>query len=123
MAEGVNRVTLLGNLGQDPELRWTQAGQAILNMRVATGSRIKKGEEWVDVTEWHTVVMWGNRAEGLNKILRKGSRLFIEGRIQTRSWEDKEGAKRYSTEVVATNVVLCDPPRERGSDEGSPGWS
>ena len=107
MAEGLNRVILIGNLGQDPEVRYTQGGQAILNMRIATS------ESWVDRegerkerTEWHTVIMWGKRGEALGKFLTKGSKLCAEGRLQTRSWEDKSGNKRYTTEIVANNIVL-----------------
>jgi single-strand DNA-binding protein len=107
MAEGLNKVMLLGNLGRDPELRYTQGGQAILNLRIATNeSFLNRDNERQERTEWHSVIIWGKRGEGLNKILSKGSQLFIEGRLQTRSWEDKEGKKRYTTEIVATNVVL-----------------
>ena len=107
MAEGLNRVQLIGNVGQDPELRFTQSGQGILNMRLATNERFKgKDGEWQDRTEWHTVVVWGKRGEGLNKVVSKGTQLYVEGRLQTRSWEDKTGAKRYSTEVVAEKVLL-----------------
>jgi len=108
MADGLNRVTLLGNIGIDPELKHTQAGGAVLRLRLATN------ESWFDKTkdarqervEWHTVIMWGKRGEALSKILGKGSRILVEGRIQTRQWEDKEGNKRNATEIVATNVVL-----------------
>lgn len=107
MAEGLNKVMLLGNLGRDPELRYTQGGQAILNLRIATNeSFLNRDNERQERTEWHSVIIWGKRGEGLNKILSKGSQLFVEGRLQTRQWEDKEGKKRYTTEIVATNVVL-----------------
>lgn len=104
--EGLNRVTLLGNLGADPELRMTSGGQAVLKMRMATSEtyldRDKKRQER---TEWHSVVVWGKRAEGLAKLLGKGSRLLVDGRIQTQSYE-KDGEKRYRTEVVANDVLL-----------------
>jgi single-strand DNA-binding protein len=108
MAEGMNKVLLIGNLGQDPELRYTQGGQAVLNLRLATNeSFLNRDNERQERTEWHTVIVWGKRGEALNKILSKGKQLCIEGRLQTRSWEDKQGGgKRYSTEVVATNVIL-----------------
>lgn len=107
MAEGLNKVMLIGNLGRDPELRYTQGGQAILNLRIATNESFQNRDgERQERTEWHSVIIWGKRGEGLNKVLSKGSQLFVEGRLQTRSWEDKEGKKRYTTEVVATNVVL-----------------
>ena len=107
MAEGMNKVLLIGNLGQDPELRYTQGGQAVLNLRLATNeSFMNRDNERQERTEWHTVIVWGKRGEALNKILSKGKQLCVEGRLQTRSWEDKQGQKRYSTEVVATNVIL-----------------
>ncbi|MDD9946868.1 MAG: single-stranded DNA-binding protein, partial [Myxococcales bacterium] len=107
MAEGLNRVTLIGNLGQDPELRYTQGGQPILNMRLATTeSFVNRDRERQERTEWHTVVLWGKRGEALSRFLSKGSKICVEGRLQTRSWEGKDGGKRYATEVVATNVLL-----------------
>ena len=107
MSEGLNKVLLMGSLGADPELRFTQSGQAVLNVRLATSERYKdKGGEWKDKTEWHSVTVWGARAEGLRKILRKGSSVFIEGSLHTSSYE-KNGEKRYKTEINASNVVLC----------------
>ena len=107
MAEGLNKVMLIGNLGRDPELRYTQGGQPILNMRLATNESFQNRDgERQERTEWHSVILWGKRGEALGKILSKGSQLCIEGRLQTRSWEDKQGQKRYSTEIVATNVIL-----------------
>jgi single-strand DNA-binding protein len=117
MAEGLNKVMLIGNLGRDPELRYTQSGQAILNLRIATNESFQNRDgERQERTEWHSVIIWGKRGEGLNKVLSKGSQLFIEGRLQTRSWEDKEGKTRYTTEVVAVNVVLIGG---RGAGGGS----
>jgi single-strand DNA-binding protein len=108
MSDGLNRVLLIGNLGQDPELRYTQGGQAILNLRIATNeSYVNRDGERQEKTEWHTVIVWGKRGEALGKILSKGRQIFVEGRLQTRSWEDKQGAgKRYATEVVANDVIL-----------------
>ncbi|MCA9580756.1 MAG: single-stranded DNA-binding protein [Myxococcales bacterium] len=107
MAEGLNKVILIGNLGADPELRFTQGGSAVLKIRLATSeSYVDRNKERQERTEWHSVVVWGNRAEALNKILAKGRTIGIEGRIQTRSWEDKDNNKRYSTEIVANNVIL-----------------
>lgn len=106
--DGLNRVTLLGNLGADPELRMTQGGQAVLHLRIATSeSYLDRNKVRQERTEWHRVSLWGNRAEALGKILAKGERVLVEGRIQTRSYDDKDGKKVYQTEVVATNVVLC----------------
>ena len=108
MAEGLNRAILVGNLGMDPELKFTQGGQAVLRIRLATSeSYLSKTGERQERTEWHTVVVWGKRAEALNKILSKGRTIWVEGRIQTRSWEDaKDGSKRYATEINAQNIGL-----------------
>lgn len=105
MAEGLNRVMLLGNLGADPELRST-AGGSVLKLRLATTeSYLDKSNTRQERTEWHSVTLWGKRGEALAKILAKGERIFVEGRLETSSYE-KDGEKRYRTEVVATNVVL-----------------
>ena len=119
MAEGLNRVMLLGNLGADPELRVTPGGQAVLKLRLATNETyLDKNNVRQERTEWHRVTVWGRRAEALGKILTKGDLLFVEGRLQTSSYE-KNGEKRYSTEVVANNIVL--PGSGRGArGEGAP---
>lgn len=117
--EGINRVFLIGNLGQDPELRYTNSNQGVLSLRMATTESYfdNNSKERKERTEWHSIVIWGKRGEALNKLLSKGSRVCIEGRLQTRSWEDKSGGKRYTTEVVANNVVLLDGKGERGQRE------
>jgi single-strand DNA-binding protein len=121
MAEGLNKVMLIGNLGQNPELRFTQSGQAVLTMRMATNERFKNRDgEWQDRTEWHNVVVWGKRAEGLNKVVEKGTHMYVEGRLQTRSWEDKSGQKRYTTEIVARNVLLLGGRGGGGGGGGKP---
>ncbi len=115
MAEGLNRVMLLGNLGADPELRVTPGGQAVLKLRLATNeSYVDRNNVRQERTEWHRVTVWGRRAEALGKFLQKGDSLFVEGRLQTSSYE-KNGEKRYSTEVVANNVILSG----RGRGEGA----
>lgn len=107
MAEGLNKVFLLGNLGADPELRMTQGGSAVLKLRLATSETyLDKNRQKQERTEWHNVVIWGRRAEALSRILAKGSRLFVEGGIRTSSYDDRDGNKRYRTEVVASNVLL-----------------
>jgi single-strand DNA-binding protein len=115
MAEGLNKAILIGNLGMDPELKFTQGGQAVLRMRLATTESYKnRSGERQERTEWHTVIVWGNRAEALNKILSKGRPIAVEGRIQHRQWEDKDGNKRNSTEINATNIVLLGSGRGGG---------
>jgi single-strand DNA-binding protein len=107
MAEGLNRVMLLGNLGADPELRMTSGGQAVLKLRLATSETyVDKNRQRQERTEWHNVVIWGKRAEALAKILTKGSRIFVEGGLRTSSYDDRDGNKRYRTEVVCTNILL-----------------
>ena len=106
MAASVNRVLILGNLGQDPEIRYTPGGTAVCNFSVATT------EAWSDKdgnkqesTEWHRVVVWSKQAENCAKFLSKGRTVFVEGRLQTRSWDDKtSGQKRYATEIIAQNI-------------------
>lgn len=114
---GVNRVTLVGNLGQEPELKYTQGNHAILRLRIATNERLPaKGGETRDHTEWHTVTCWGKRAERLAKELRKGSGVYVEGRLTTRSWEDRDGNKRYATEVSSDVVVALAREAANGPD-------
>ncbi len=122
MAEGLNRVILLGNLGADPELRMTNGGTAVLNIRLATSeSYLDRNKQRQERTEWHRVVVWGRRAEALGKILTKGDRILIEGGLRTSSYDDKDGHKRYTTEIVATNVVLSGGGRGGASGGGGGG--
>lgn len=122
MSEGLNRAMLLGNLGADPELRYTQGGQAVLHIRLATTeSFLDKDKVRRERTDWHNVVVWGKRGEALGKILAKGSSIFVEGSLRTSSYDDKEGQKRYKTEVVANNIILAGGNRGgqgRRRDEG-----
>ena len=120
MADGLNKVMLMGNLGADPELRMTPGGQAILKLRLATTeSYLDKSNARQERTEWHNVSVWGKRGEALAKILSKGSTVFIEGGLRTSSYE-KNGEKRYSTDIVATNIILAGSRRGggNGEDEG-----
>ena len=122
MAEGLNRVFLLGNLGADPELRMTPSGQAVLKMRLATSETyLDRNKVRQERTEWHSVVVWGRRAEALGKFLTKGSRLFIEGGLRTSSYDDREGNKRYRTEIVANNVILAGSGGRGGGGGGGGG--
>lgn len=122
MAKGVNKVILVGRLGQDPELNYTDSGTAVCNMRMATGdSYTNRDGERVDTTEWHDVVAWGKLAEICGEYLEKGRQVYVEGSLQTRSWEDRDGNKRYSTEVKARDVVFLSGGEggQRGMQQGT----
>lgn len=122
MAEGLNKVMLLGNLGADPELRVTQGGNAVLNIRLACSETyLDRNREKQERTEWVNVVVWGKRAEALSKFLRKGSRIFVEGGLRTSSYDDRDGNKRYKTEVNATNIILAGGKREREDGDSGGG--
>ena len=115
MAEGLNKVMLLGNLGADPELKVTQGGQAVLKLRLATTeSYVDKNQTRQERTEWHSVTVWGRRGEALAKFLTKGASIFVEGSLRTSSYE-VNGEKRYRTEVIANNILL--PRGGRGGDQ------
>jgi single-strand DNA-binding protein len=124
-AGGVNKVILIGNVGKDPELRYTPSGQAVCDLRMATN------ESWTDKqgqkqerTEWHSVVLWGKPAEIVKQYVTKGQKIFIEGRLQTRSWEDKtDGKKRYSTEIVANDFMFLGGGGREGGGAGGGEWS
>ncbi len=107
MAEGLNRAMLIGNLGAEPELRFTQNNRAVLKFRIATTeSYADASGERKEVTHWHNVVVWGKRAEALAKILTKGMQVYVEGRIENRSYDDKDGIKRSITEISASELKL-----------------
>ena len=119
----VNKVILLGNVGRDPELKSLPSGQAVANFSLATSRRWKdKGGERQEQTEWHNVVAFGRTAEVISQYVSKGSKLYVEGRIQTRSWDDKQsGEKKYRTEIVADSVqFLGDKGERQGRDEEEP---
>lgn len=115
---GVNKVILVGNLGADPETRTIESGAKVANFSIATSERYKdKNGNQVDKTEWHNIVMWRGLADIAEKYLKKGSQVFIEGKLRTRSWDDQNGNKRYTTEVLADNMTLLGRP-EGGSGGG-----
>ena len=104
----VNKAILIGNLGRDPELRYTPSGRAVANFSIATSERWKGQDgENQEKTEWHNIVLWGRQAEIAKEYLSKGSPVYIEGRIQTRSYDDKNGVKKYITEIVVGNAIEC----------------
>jgi single-strand DNA-binding protein len=118
----LNRVLLIGNLGADPELSYTPSGTAKATMRLATHEvwTNKDGEKG-ERTEWHRVIAWGRLAEICGQYLAKGRQVFIEGRLQTRSWEDREGNKRWTTEIIASGMQMLGGPREaRGEADAQP---
>jgi single-strand DNA-binding protein len=115
----LNKVLLIGNLGSDPEVRRTQSGQAVASFRLATNeSWGDKSGERQERTEWHRIVVWGRQAEVAGEYLRKGRQIFVEGRIQTRQWQDQQGQTRYTTEVVALSFMMLGG---RGAGAGSEG--
>lgn len=114
----LNKAMIIGRLGQDPEVRYTQSNTAVATLSVATNERYKdKTGEWKESTEWHRVVAWGRTAEICQEYLQKGSQVYIEGPIQTRKWEDKDGQTRYTTEIKALVMRMLD---SRG-DQDAPG--
>ncbi len=117
MAKSVNKVILVGNLGKDPEVKFTPSGVPVAKFSLATNERYKdKGGEWQDRTEWHNIVAWQRLAEIVGEYVKKGSKIYIEGRLQTSSWEDKQsGEKKYRTEIVASDLVLLGGRGERAA--------
>ncbi len=116
MAEGVNKAILIGNLGKDPELSYTQSGTARCRFPLATSESYQNNAgERQERTEWHNIVVWGKLAETVSKFMQKGRQVFIEGRIQNRSWDDKEGNKRYITEINASKVTFLGGRGDGGS--------
>jgi single-strand DNA-binding protein len=122
--KSLNKVQLIGNLGKDPEVKYTPSGTAVAKIALATNERFKdKDGQWQDRTEWHNVVLWQRLAEIAGEYLKKGGKVYIEGRLQTRSWDDKQtNQKKYMTEVVASDLILLSGRGEGGS-EGGGGYS
>ena len=106
MARGVNKVILVGNLGKDPEVRYVQSGKAVCTLRLAMSENRKDGDSWKEHTEWMDVVLWEKNAENAGQYLAKGRQVYVEGRLQTRQYKDKEGHDRYKTEVVANQLLF-----------------
>ncbi len=122
MARGLNKVMIIGNLGNDPEIKYSNTGTAIANFNIATTENRKDSEgNWEEKTEWHRIVMFGKQAEVCKDYLHKGSKVYIEGRLQTRSWEDQSGQKRYMTEIVGANMVMLDSRGQAPPLDAAPG--
>jgi single-strand DNA-binding protein len=120
MAKSVNKVILVGNLGKDPEVKYTPNGTAVAKFSLATNERFKdKAGEWQDRTEWHNIVAWQRLAEIVGEYIKKGSKVYIEGRLQTSSWEDKQsGEKKYRTEIIAQDLVMLGSRGEAERESG-----
>jgi single-strand DNA-binding protein len=111
----LNEVRLIGNITQDINLRHTNGGTAVTSFGLATNRNYKQGDDWKEEVTFHNIVVWGNDAEYLTQKAKKGTRIFVSGRLQTRSWDDQEGKKNYKTEVVAEKIILIDR-YERGGE-------
>ena len=116
----LNKVMLLGRVGRDPEKKYINSGTAVVNFSLATSESFKKGDAWEEKTEWHKIVAFGNTAENVSKFVKKGSQIFVEGRIQTRSYQDKDGNDKYITEVVAREVKFLDTKEVEGKTDSKP---
>ena len=115
---GINKVILVGRLGRDPEIRYTPGGAAVANFTIATSEewRDKESGEKQERTEWHRIVAWRRLGEICGEYLKKGSQVYIEGRLQTRDWEDRDGVRRYTTEIIAQNMQMLDRAGSAGRD-------
>jgi single-strand DNA-binding protein len=121
VAGNLNKVMLIGRLGRDPEVRYTKDGKAVANLRLATSEQwTDKAGERQERTEWHTVVLWARQAEIAAEFLKKGRLVYVEGRLETRKWQDQSGADRYSTEVRAMGFQMLDRGDDRGTTPGEP---
>ncbi len=128
MARGINKVILVGNLGQDPEVRYMPSGGAVTNVTIATSEswKDKQTGQPVDRTEWHRIVFFNRLAEIAGEYLRKGSQVYVEGKLQTRKWQDQSGADRYTTEIVANELQMLGGRQGQGAANnmgGDPGYS
>ncbi len=117
MSKSLNKVMLIGRLGADPEIRYTPDGVAVANFRMATNRPVRQGEKWGEETDWHRVVAFRKLGEIAGEYLSKGSQVYVEGRLQTRSWEDQDGNTRWITEVVARELILLEPKAVRQPNE------
>lgn len=116
----LNKVMLIGNLGKDPELRHTASGMAVATFSIATSERFKSKQtnDWEEKTEWHNIVLWSKLAETAGQYLSKGKTIYIEGRLQTRKWQDRDGNTRYTTEIVGDTMKMLSPKGEGGRGGG-----
>ncbi|SMC24516.1 single-strand binding protein [Desulfacinum hydrothermale DSM 13146] len=121
MAKTMNKVILIGRLGADPDIRYTQSGTAVVRFNLATNERVPAGEgNWEERTEWHRVVVFGRQAEACGNYLAKGRLVYVEGRLRTNQWEDAQGVRRYTTEIVAGDVGFLDSGRDAAAGTQAP---
>jgi single-strand DNA-binding protein len=122
MPKSVNKVILVGNVGKDPEVRYSQNGTPVANFSLATNERFKdRNSEWQERTEWHSIVAWQRLAEIVGEYVAKGSKLYVEGKLQTSSWEDRQsGERKYRTEIVARDLLLLGPRENGAHDQQGP---
>jgi len=122
MPKSVNKVILVGNVGKDPEVRYSQSGSPVANFSLATNERFKgRNDEWQERTEWHNIVAWQRLAEIVGEYVSKGSKVYVEGKLQTRNWDDRQsGEGKYRTEIVARDLLLLGPWENTGSDHQGP---
>ena len=119
MSKSLNKVMLIGRLGKDPEIRYTADGTAVANFTMATNTRVKRGDQWEEGDpDWHRIVAWRRLAEICGEYLSKGSNVYVEGRLTTRSWDDRDGHKRWTTEVIAWDMIMLDPKGTKLSTGG-----
>ena len=122
MAGSINKVILIGNLGKDPEVRYLESGVAVCNFSIATGEtyKDKNSGEKVTHTEWHNIVLWRGLAEVAEKYLKKGAKIYIEGKLRTRSWQDQEGVTKYTTEILGDNMTMLGKAGESNTENPTP---
>jgi single-strand DNA-binding protein len=122
MPKSVNKVILVGNVGKDPEVRYSQSGTPVANFSLATNERFKdRNNEWQERTEWHSIVAWQRLAEIVGEYVAKGSKVYVEGKLQTSSWEDRQsGERKYRTEIIARDLLLLGPRGNGGGDQQRP---
>ncbi len=117
----LNKCMFIGNLGQDPEVRTTQGGQVVCSLSLGVNERQKKGDQWVDHTEWVRITVFGNQATACGQNLAKGRQIFVEGRMTTRKWQDREGKDRWTTEIIADQVRFLGSAPNKQRDDRPPG--
>lgn len=120
MSKGLNSVSIIGRLGEDPTLKYSQSGMAVVNLSIATNYSIKKDNEWTEAVEWVRCTVFGKKAEACAEFLSKGSQVYLEGRLSTQSWQDQEGVKRWSTSVIIRDIIFLDSKNQGQKSDRPP---